>query len=1149
MRELSLLPISRPQAELHSHYASLDVPQSVVFPFLHGVDGTNLAQNVFFKTPISGQPAPNYRGLAIVRADMPTPTQQRRQHRASFAASSSNHSRSRAHSIASSSAGSEDASRASSEGGRHEMAPSSSVTSINSSVASSDRSSASLFSAANDSGYNTSQTSVTTSCGAEEAQQKQPHQAASPTESWDPQPEHSILNSSFYPAELLRPPVMVNRRSKKSYHAVPCSSPTQDETMVQTSSFYRPEQPDGVNLRNFKIQSAKYATVSDIVIYCPAGFHEGVLCLAKWFQEAHEASWQERVDRGLGGLRYNVFIVTEPFAAFQRIAPHLVAVNAHGTPQHRVDFVEREREEMQRLTAASPIDDNVWLGCTGDMPAFDDEDGDADDLSDAENRQLNPHGFSICIECHDSADVPDARRLSHAAHFLDAVEATAVFELNSKQALRDFEQDEGTDGSRGRSEARGRVVDGSDDSRASSLSLGPNGWTPALPSRLQSGGLRRKTSEGPSEGVAKALTPAVNNIVQLECSSLSGLLPDREQDRLPGTEVDRQLSRVADAVVNVCVWLKNQSVPAATQAASQPQPSSGGLLAGALRSVGNHHGRHSGSQSPSSPKQARSVLPSTPTAKRHPRRVLIHCGDGYTESSILALTYLMYARGLSLPDAYLHLQNTAKRSFFVFAKDVPLLKKLEIHAMAMRRREAEQFEAAQEAAQSRTAKAKHSFPWLNSDEKEARRKAGASPSGRRGSMTSSEQPHEQGSMWARGLHGLVSAASGGSSTLKKTPSSAALGTNLSPTTSNTGGSTSPRSEIAPPSRALTPTPRSVRQKQTDHSWFHDPRFEGSFPSRILPFLYLGNLNHALNPAMLHALGISHVVSVGESALHPPTSSSTTVASTTGGGPAPKLPAVPEPEVRNSLWNEEQAGRISVLDLKNVSDDGIDPLRSTMRRAVEYIEAARRKGERVLVHCRVGVSRSTTIVLAYVMAHLDLTLVESYLLVRSRRLSILIQPHLLFFWELRGWETYVASQKLKRAAEDAMRQAGVQLDEADLKRKPALSALSLETRLDDVVNPTNAAAIASQAAKVGSSCGFQHARTASTASNIKADGEQGSDLDVDIGLGAGSPYGFQVSDVHKRPFGSGSPSGIPAESLRLTWGFLCREIAALNERYF
>jgi dual specificity MAP kinase phosphatase len=33
----------------------------------------------------------------------------------------------------------------------------------------------------------------------------------------------------------------------------------------------------------------------------------------------------------------------------------------------------------------------------------------------------------------------------------------------------------------------------------------------------------------------------------------------------------------------------------------------------------------------------------------------------------------------------------------------------------------------------------------------------------------------------------------------------------------------------------------------DHqTWFNDPRFDGSFPSRVLPFLYLGNLYVSLS---------------------------------------------------------------------------------------------------------------------------------------------------------------------------------------------------------------------------------------------------------------------------------------------------------------
>ncbi|WAR55208.1 hypothetical protein PtB15_4B828 [Puccinia triticina] len=55
-----------------------------------------------------------------------------------------------------------------------------------------------------------------------------------------------------------------------------------------------------------------------------------------------------------------------------------------------------------------------------------------------------------------------------------------------------------------------------------------------------------------------------------------------------------------------------------------------------------------------------------------------------------------------------------------------------------------------------------------------------------------------------------------------------------------------------------PTPSPPRTTRAHHPWFYDPRFDGHFPSRILPFVYLGNLNHASN-----ALGITHVVSMGD----------------------------------------------------------------------------------------------------------------------------------------------------------------------------------------------------------------------------------------------------------------------------------------------
>jgi len=139
------------------------------------------------------------------------------------------------------------------------------------------------------------------------------------------------------------------------------------------------------------------------------------------------------------------------------------------------------------------------------------------------------------------------------------------------------------------------------------------------------------------------------------------------------------------------------------------------------------------------------------------RRVLIHCADGYTETSLLALTYLIYKEHLRLPKAYLKLQET--RSFFVYQNDVHALMQLE------------------------------NLVW---EHKRSRNEL-------------DEKQHEK---------------------------------------------------------------KEVIYER--YPWFQSPFFEGSFPSRILPFLYLGNLNHACNGGMLKALGITHILSVGEDARLDPT---------------------------------------------------------------------------------------------------------------------------------------------------------------------------------------------------------------------------------------------------------------------------------------
>jgi protein-tyrosine phosphatase len=49
-----------------------------------------------------------------------------------------------------------------------------------------------------------------------------------------------------------------------------------------------------------------------------------------------------------------------------------------------------------------------------------------------------------------------------------------------------------------------------------------------------------------------------------------------------------------------------------------------------------------------------------------------------------------------------------------------------------------------------------------------------------------------------------------------------------------------------------------------------------------------------------------------------------------------------------------------------------------------IDDVAQKGERILVHCHQGISRSATIIIAYVMRRDRLTLQKAYELVKSRR---------------------------------------------------------------------------------------------------------------------------------------------------------------------
>lgn len=172
------------------------------------------------------------------------------------------------------------------------------------------------------------------------------------------------------------------------------------------------------------------------------------------------------------------------------------------------------------------------------------------------------------------------------------------------------------------------------------------------------------------------------------------------------------------------------------------------------------------------------------------RKILIHCADGYTESTMLAIAYFSYSTGCPVHKAWVDLHRDKKRNFFAYPADVALLSAIS----------------------------------------------------------------------ARLLH--------------ESPVS--------------------------PSMSLQHTTSLVK---SEPPWFAG--LDGSLPSRILDYMYLGNLGHASNPDLLRALGIGQVLSVGETAMW-------------GDG-------------EHERWGDE-----NVCMVDGVQDNGIDPLTDEFERCLEFI---------------------------------------------------------------------------------------------------------------------------------------------------------------------------------------------------------------------
>jgi dual specificity MAP kinase phosphatase len=167
-----------------------------------------------------------------------------------------------------------------------------------------------------------------------------------------------------------------------------------------------------------------------------------------------------------------------------------------------------------------------------------------------------------------------------------------------------------------------------------------------------------------------------------------------------------------------------------------------------------------------------------------PHRVLLHCADGYTETSLLAVAYFMFSHGLPVHEAWVQLHRDKGRNFFAYPTDVALLLSI------------------QERLLNESPARRRSVPFLESP-----------------------------------------------------------------------------------------------------SWI--AKLDGSLPSRILPYMYLGNLTHANNPNLLKLLGIRRILSVGE-------------------------------PVQWQKSDLESWGWENLMMVDRVQDNGIDELTCEMDRCLEFV---------------------------------------------------------------------------------------------------------------------------------------------------------------------------------------------------------------------
>ncbi|CAJ0959650.1 unnamed protein product, partial [Mesorhabditis belari] len=138
------------------------------------------------------------------------------------------------------------------------------------------------------------------------------------------------------------------------------------------------------------------------------------------------------------------------------------------------------------------------------------------------------------------------------------------------------------------------------------------------------------------------------------------------------------------------------------------------------------------------------------------------------------------------------------------------------------------------------------------------------------------------------------------------------------------------------------------------------------PTQILPFLYLGSQQDALDQETLKKHNITYVLNLSLTC--------------------------PKSDI---LQSDEHFMRIPV------NDNYQEKLLPYFVQAFNFLEKVRERGAVVLIHCLAGISRSPTVAISYIMRHKKMGSDEAYRFVKSKRESI--SPNFNFMGQLLEYE--------------------------------------------------------------------------------------------------------------------------------------------------